>query len=115
MKIYDYNGKKNICGDRIHEALWYGHTLDEAIALTDRIIEILNNKSTPVVFILWGGNARAKKALITNPKHLVLESAHPSPLSAYAGFFGCNHFIKANSFLTSRGLAPIEWDKINDF
>ena len=83
--------------------------------LTDRIIEMLNNKSAPVVFILWGGNARAKKALITNPKHLVLESAHPSPLSAYAGFFGCNHFAKANEFLCANGLSPIEWDKINDY
>ena len=83
--------------------------------LTDRIIEILNKKSEPVVFILWGGNARSKKQLITNPAHLVLESAHPSPLSAYAGVFGCNHFINTNAFLTSHGLTPIEWDKINDY
>lgn len=82
--------------------------------LTDRIIEMLNKKNEPVVFILWGGNARSKKLLITNPNHLVLESAHPSPLSAYAGFFGCNHFIKTNEFLTSRGLTPIDWGKINE-
>lgn len=77
--------------------------------LTDKIIEILNGKSTPVVFILWGANARSKKSLITNPNHLVLESAHPSPLSAYNGFFGCNHFVKANSFLEANGMSKIDW------
>ena len=82
--------------------------------MTDRIISLMNEKSTPVVFILWGGNARAKKALITNKNHLVLESAHPSPLSAYNGFFGCGHFIKANEFLKSRGLSEIMWDRINE-
>lgn len=79
--------------------------------LTDRIIEIINQKSEPVVFILWGGNARAKKTFITNPKHLVLECAHPSPLSAYAGFFGCNHFILANKFLEENGLSTIDFSK----
>lgn len=83
--------------------------------LTDRIIELTNEKDTPVVFMLWGRNARAKKALITNPKHLVLECAHPSPLSAYAGFFGCGHFIKANDFLNKNGISPILWEKINDY
>ena len=83
--------------------------------LTDRIIEIINEKDRPVVFMLWGGNARAKKTLITNPKHLVLECAHPSPLSAYNGFFGCGHFVKANAFLESRGESPIKWEHINDF
>ena len=82
--------------------------------LTDRIISIINEKSEPVVFILWGGNARSKKALITGKQHLILESAHPSPLSAYAGFFGCNHFKHANEFLLKNGLKPICWDKIND-
>ena len=77
--------------------------------LTDRIISILNKKSTPIVFILWGGNARAKKTLITNPSHLILETVHPSPLSAYNGFFGCNHFIKANEFLRAHGLKEIDW------
>ena len=81
--------------------------------LTDKIIEIINEKETPVVFMLWGGNARAKKSLITNPRHLVLECAHPSPLSAYNGFFGCGHFVKANQFLASRGEKTISWDKIN--
>lgn len=79
--------------------------------LTDRIIEIINAKDEPVVFILWGGNARAKKAFITNPKHLVLECAHPSPLSAYAGFFGCNHFVLANKFLEANGLNTIDFSK----
>ena len=82
--------------------------------LTDKIISLLNDKSVPTVFMLWGGNARAKKALITNPDHLVLECAHPSPLSAYAGFFGCNHFVRANDFLLSNGLPTIDWKKIND-
>ena len=82
--------------------------------LTDRIISLMNEKSTPVVFILWGGNARAKKALITNKNHLVLECAHPSPLSAYNGFFGCGHFIKTNEFLKAQGLDEITWDRINE-
>lgn len=77
--------------------------------LTDRIIELLNGRETPIVFMLWGGNARAKAKLITNPKHLVLQCAHPSPLSAYNGFFGCRHFIKANEFLKSRDIEPIDW------
>ena len=83
--------------------------------LTDCIISLLNQKSRSVVFLLWGSNARAKKELITNPNHLVLECAHPSPLSAYAGFFGCNHFIKANEFLVSRGERPIDFSQINDY
>jgi len=77
--------------------------------LTDRIIELLNGRETPIVFLLWGGNARAKAKLITNPKHLVLQCAHPSPLSAFNGFFGCGHFVKANEFLESRGIEPIDW------
>jgi uracil-DNA glycosylase len=81
--------------------------------LTDRIISKVNEKNEPTVFILWGSNARAKKALITNPCHLVLESAHPSPLSAYAGFFGCGHFRLANEFLRSKGLKEIDWSRIN--
>lgn len=77
--------------------------------LTDRIIELLNERNTPIVFLLWGGNARSKAKLITNPKHLVLQCAHPSPLSAYNGFFGCGHFIKANEFLKNNGIEPIDW------
>lgn len=82
--------------------------------LTDAIIMKMNEKRSPVVFMLWGASARAKKALVTNPDHLVLECAHPSPLSAHAGFFGCGHFKRANEFLKSRGEAPIDWSKIND-
>lgn len=82
---------------------------------TDEIISIVNKKETPVVFMLWGGNARSKKSLITNPKHLVLECAHPSPLSAYAGFFGCGHFASANDFLLKNQLLPINWAQINDY
>ena len=82
--------------------------------LTDKIISLINEKNTPVVFILWGGNARAKKSLITNKKHLILECAHPSPLSAYNGFFGCGHFIKTNEFLRSQGLEEIRWERINE-
>ena len=83
--------------------------------LTDKIISLVNEKNRPVVFMLWGGNARAKKSLITNRNHLVLECAHPSPLSAYAGFFGCGHFVKANDFLKAKGERPIDWEQINDY
>lgn len=76
---------------------------------TDEAIKLLNKNNNPKVFILWGRNARSKKKLITNKKHLVLESAHPSPLSAYNGFFGCKHFSKANNFLKENGLVPIKW------
>lgn len=77
--------------------------------LTDRIIELLNKREQPIVFLLWGGPARAKSKLVTNPKHLVLQCAHPSPLSAYQGFFGCGHFVKANEFLKNNGEQPIDW------
>lgn len=80
---------------------------------TDKVIELLNNREQPIVFLLWGGNARAKAKLITNPKHLILQCAHPSPLSAYNGFFGCGHFIKANEFLKSQGIEPINWGLSN--
>ena len=83
--------------------------------LTDSIISKINGKNSPVVFMLWGSNARSKKALISSPKHLILECAHPSPLSAYAGFFGCNHFLRANQFLSDNSLQPIDWSKINDY
>lgn len=76
---------------------------------TDRIISLLNNREEPIVFLLWGADARKKKLLITNPHHTVLEAAHPSPLSAYHGFFGCNHFNRANDILKQNGQTPIEW------
>jgi len=78
-------------------------------AVTDSVIKHLNDRDEPIVFMLWGANAGAKRALITNPKHLVLRAAHPSPLSAYNGFFGCKHFSKANAFLIAKGLSPIDW------
>ncbi|MBR3867269.1 MAG: uracil-DNA glycosylase [Butyricicoccus sp.] len=77
---------------------------------TDAVIRKLNAREKPMVFLLWGGNARAKKALITNKNHLILEAPHPSPLSAYHGFFGCRHFSKCNEFLMQNGIAPIDWD-----
>lgn len=80
---------------------------------TDRIIEHINKKDTPVVFMLWGAPARAKRSIITNPRHLILECAHPSPLSAYNGFFGCNHFLLANRFLEKNGLRAVDWSRIN--
>ncbi|MBQ2311468.1 MAG: uracil-DNA glycosylase [Firmicutes bacterium] len=76
---------------------------------TDRVIELLNERPDPVIFLLWGGYARKKKALVTNPRHYVLEAAHPSPLSAYNGWFGCRHFSRANGILESLGKAPIDW------
>ena len=76
---------------------------------TDRVIAELNNKDTPVVFLLWGANAKAKAKLITNPLHVKLETVHPSPLSAYGGFFGCKHFSKTNIILKQNGISPIDW------
>ena len=76
---------------------------------TDRVIELLNQRETPMVFMLWGNNAKAKAPLITNPRHLVLTAPHPSPLSAFSGFFGCKHFSKCNDFLRSNGIEPIDW------
>ena len=78
---------------------------------TDAIIRLINDLDRPVVFILWGGYARKKKALITNGQHLVIESAHPSPLSSYRGFFGSRPFSKTNAFLTKNQEAPIDWLK----
>ena len=77
---------------------------------TDAVISLISEKREHVVFILWGGNARSKKPLIDPKKHLILECAHPSPLSAYNGFFGCRHFSKTNEYLTSHGIAPIDWN-----
>ena len=76
---------------------------------TDRVLELLNAKETPLVFLLWGRPAQSKLKLITNPIHLVLTAPHPSPLSASRGFFGCGHFSKANAFLAQTGQEPIDW------
>ncbi len=77
--------------------------------LTDRIITLLSERDKPCVFMLWGSHARSKRQLIKNGRHLILESAHPSPLSAYGGFFGNGHFILANEFLVKNFLSPIDW------
>ncbi len=80
---------------------------------TDKIISLLNQREKPMVFILWGSPARRKKAMITNPKHCIIESPHPSPLSAYRGFFGSRPFSRANEFLKSVGQEPINWQLPN--
>ncbi len=77
--------------------------------LTDRVVELINGKQEAVVYLLWGANARKKAALVTNSRHLVLTAAHPSPLSAQRGFFGCRHFSLANAFLQKHGRTPINW------
>ncbi len=78
---------------------------------TDGVIKKLNEREEPIAFILWGANARSKKALITNPWHGIFESAHPSPLSAYNGFFGSRPFSRVNAFLMQQGIPPINWGK----
>lgn len=77
---------------------------------TDRIIELLNAREKPMVFILWGAPAKAKRALITNPAHCILSGPHPSPLSAHNGFFGKRYFSQANDFLISKGIEPVDWN-----
>ena len=76
---------------------------------TDRVIELLNEREKPVVFILWGANAKSKTKLITGRQHLILTGAHPSPLSAYNGFYGGKYFSKANEFLTANGEESVDW------
>ena len=76
---------------------------------TDDVIKILNEREKPIVFMFWGACAKTKEALVTNPNHLILKAVHPSPLSAYRGFFGCKHFSKANEFLKAHGEEPIDW------
>ncbi len=77
---------------------------------TDAIISAVAAKDEPVVFILWGKPAQAKRALVKNPKQLILEAPHPSPLSSYRGFFGCKHFSQANEYLAQQGVKPIDWE-----
>lgn len=76
---------------------------------TDAVISALNKEDRPIVFLLWGAPAQKKKQMLNNPKHFVLEAPHPSPLSAYRGFFGCRHFSRTNAFLERNGLSPIDW------
>ena len=79
--------------------------------LTDYIIKVLNKKDSPIVFILWGNFAKEKAKLITNPKHFIIISSHPSPFSAYSGFFGSKPFSKTNNYLAKNNLTPIDWSK----
>lgn len=81
--------------------------------LTDEILRVLNAQPQPIVFFLWGAQARKAKCFLNNPAHLVLESAHPSPLSAYRGFFGSSQFVRANQFLESHGVPGIDWTRNN--
>ena len=81
-------------------------------SFTDSIIKKISYQKENVVFLLWGGNARSKKPLIDKNKHLVLECAHPSPLSAYNGFFGCGHYVKTNEYLIKHGIEPIDWSNL---
>ena len=76
---------------------------------TDAVIEAVNAQDRPVVYMLWGRPAQSKIPMLTNPKHLILKAPHPSPLSAYRGFFGCKHFSQANAFLQKNGIDPIDW------
>ena len=92
---------------RAHQANSHqGHGWEQ---FTDAVIQAVNAQDRPIVYMLWGAPARRKKAMLTNPKHLILEAPHPSPLSAYRGFFGCKHFSKANEFLKASGAEPIDW------
>ena len=76
---------------------------------TDAVIQAVNAQDRPIVYMLWGRPAQSKIPMLTNPKHLILKAPHPSPLSAYRGFFGCKHFSQANEFLKANGVEPIDW------
>ena len=92
---------------RAHQANTHaGHGWEQ---FTDAIIKIINEEKRPIVFMLWGSPAQKKSVLLNNPEHLILKAPHPSPLSAYRGFFGCKHFSRANEFFISKGLNPIDW------
>ena len=92
---------------RAHQANSHqGHGWEQ---FTDAIIRAVNEQDRPIVYMLWGRPAQSKSAMLNNPKHLVLTALHPSPLSAYRGFFGCRHFSRANEFLEANGVAPIDW------
>ena len=92
---------------RAHQANSHqGHGWEK---FTDAIIEAVNEQDRPIVYMLWGRPAQSKIPMLTNPKHLILTAPHPSPLSAYRGFFGCKHFSQANEFLKKHGVEPIDW------
>jgi uracil-DNA glycosylase len=96
---------------RAHQA--YSHQGQGWEQFTDAVISAVNAQDRPIVYFLWGRPAQAKRSMLNNPKHLVLEAPHPSPLSAYRGFFGCKHFSKANDFLKANGATPIDWQIAN--
>lgn len=92
---------------RAHQANSHkGHGWEQ---FTDAIIQAVNAQERPIVYLLWGKPAQSKIPMLTNPKHLILQAPHPSPLSAYRGFFGCKHFSRANAFLEANGENPIDW------
>lgn len=92
---------------RAHQANSHqGHGWEQ---FTDAIIQAVNAQDRPIVYMLWGRPAQSKIPMLTNPKHLILKAPHPSPLSAYRGFFGCRHFSQANAFLEKNGIEPIDW------
>ena len=92
---------------RAHQA--FSHKGKGWETFTDRIIEALNKQDRPIVYMLWGSPAQAKASMLDNPQHLILKAPHPSPLSAYRGFFGCKHFSKCNEFLKAHDIEPIDW------
>lgn len=92
---------------RAHEA--NSHKNKGWEVFTDKVIEVLNQREEPMVFILWGNNAKTKEKLITNPNHCIIKGAHPSPLSAHNGFWGGEYFSKANEFLIAHGQEPVNW------
>ena len=92
---------------RAHEA--FSHQGRGWEQFTDAVIEAVNALDRPIVYFLWGAPAQRKASMLNNPKHLILKAPHPSPLSAYRGFFGCQHFSHANAFLEKNGLTPIDW------
>ena len=85
------------------------HSNENWHTFTNEVVKILNEQAQPIVFMLWGNHAKSFLPLLNNPKHLILTSAHPSPFSAYHGFFGCKHFSKCNQFLISNEISPINW------
>lgn len=92
---------------RAHQA--NSHAMKGWENFTDAALRAVNEQDRPIVILLWGGSAKKKSSMLTNPKHLVLSCAHPSPLSAYRGFFGCRHFRQTNDFLQANGVEPIDW------
>jgi uracil-DNA glycosylase len=97
----------NVLTVRAHEA--NSHKKKGWEFVTDSIVQKLNERDEMIIFVFWGNNAKSKEALVTNPNHIVLKAPHPSPLSAYHGFFGCGHFSKINDILKEKGLEEINW------